>query len=223
MRLATRGQPTVEIRPDWKTQVMSTITDPNIAFILMMIGIYGILFEFMNPGAVAPGVIGGICLIVALTALSVLPVSYGGFALLLLGIGLMVAEAFAPSFGILGLGGIVAFIVGGLFLFDPEDPGIRLSIAWPVLIAIAATSALFFAFVVGLAVKARGRAVRTGSEAMIDSPAEVVSWSGTEGRVRAHGEIWAARSEEKLAPGNKVRIAGRDGLTLIVEGAKRAF
>ena len=123
VQLATKGRRVVEIKPDWKMELMSAITDPNIALILLMIGIYGIIFEFLTPGAVAPGVVGGVCLIVALTALSVLPVNLGGLALLLFGIALMVVEAFAPSV-VIGLGGLVAFVLGALFLFDPGDTDI---------------------------------------------------------------------------------------------------
>lgn len=220
VRLATAGQRIVELKPDWKMRLMSTITDPNVAFILMMLGIYGIIFEFMNPGAVAPGVVGGISLLVGLTALSVLPVSYGGLALLLLGMALMVAEAFAPSFGILGVGGIIAFILGGLFLFDVEDPNIQISLAWPVLLGAALTTAAFMLAVVGLAIKARSRPVLTGAEEMIGSAGEVVSWADGQGHIRVHGEIWAARAEQPLAPGDKVLVAGREGLTLFVRGAK---
>jgi membrane-bound serine protease (ClpP class) len=217
VRLQTKGRPVVVIEPDWKARVMSVIADPNVALILMMIGIYGILFEFWSPGAVAPGVIGGICLIMGLTALSVLPVNYAGLALLLLGIALMVAEAFMPSFGIVGLGGIAAFAIGALFLFDPEQSDIPIQASWQVVAGLTAVSAAFFAGVLGLAVRARQRPVRTGAEEMIGMTGEVVHWAGGEGRVHVRGEIWAARSAASLVKGQKVRVAGRTGLTLAVE------
>jgi membrane-bound serine protease (ClpP class) len=198
-------------------QVMSAISDPNVALILLMIGIYGILFEFWTPGVVAPGVVGGISLLVALAALSVLPVNYAGLALLLFGIGLMVAEAFSPSFGVLGLGGVVAFALGALFLFDPEQSDIPIRVSWQVVAGLTALSATFFAGILGFAVRARRRPVRTGSEEMIGSTGEVVSWTGNEGRVQVHGEIWAARSSHGLAKGQKVRVVSRTGLTLAVE------
>ncbi len=219
VRLNTKGIGLVELEPDWKMHVMSVLTDPNIAFILLLIGVYGILFEFMSPGAVAPGVVGGISLIVALTALSVLPVSYGGLALLLLGIALMALEGAAPSFGVLGLGGIVAFVVGALFLFDPADADIHFAIAWPVIAGAAAVSAAFFAGVLGFALEARRRPVRTGAEEMIGIVGEVVSWSDGRGRIRVHGEIWDARSEQSFMIGQKVRVASRAGLTLMIEAA----
>lgn len=217
MRLETKGRSVVVLERDWKMQLMSAITDPNIALILLMIGIYGILFEFWSPGAIAPGVIGGISLIVALTALSVLPVNFAGLALLLLGIALMVAEKFSPGFGVMGLGGIAAFVVGALFLFDPAQSDIPIRVSWQVVAGMAALSGAFFAGVLGFAVKARQRPVRTGSEDMIGSSGEVVSWADGEGRVLVQGEIWAARSSQSLAKGQKVRVVSRAGLTLSVE------
>lgn len=216
-RLETKGRSVVEIKPDWKMQLMSTITDPNIAVILLMIGIYGILFEFWNPGAIAPGVIGGISLILALTALAVLPLNYAGLALLILGIALMVAEAFSPGFGIAGLGGIAAFALGALFLFDPEQSDIPIAVSWQVVAGLTALSAGFFAGVLGFAVRARHRPVRTGAERMIGSSGEVVSWAENSGRVHVDGEFWEARSSQGLAKGQKVRVISRTGLTLTVE------
>ena len=210
IRLATKGSSVVELKPDWKMRVMSTITDPNIAFILMLIGIYGILFEFMSPGAVAPGVVGSVSLIVALTALSVLPVSYGGLALLLLGIALMVGEAFAPSFGILGLGGVAAFVVGALFLFDPAEADFQFAVAWPVVASTAAVSAMFFAGVLGYALKARRRAVRTGAEEMIGSTGEVHQLERAATVISAPMARSGQRNRERSFPmGRKVRVLGR--------------
>jgi membrane-bound serine protease (ClpP class) len=217
IRLETKGRTVVEIKPDWKMQVMAVISDPNVALLLLMIGIYGILFEFWSPGTVAPGVIGGICLLVALTALSVLPVNYAGLALLLFGISLMVAEAFSPGLGILGLGGAAAFAIGSLFLFDPEQSDVPVAVSWQVVAGLTALSAAFFAGVVGLAVRARRQPVRTGAEQMLGSTGEVLSWEGDEGRVQVHGETWAARSGHVLARGQKVRVVSRTGLTLAVE------
>lgn len=214
-KLRTKGLRVVELKTDWRMQVMAIITDPNIAFILLLFGVYGILFEFMSPGAVAPGVIGGISLIVALTALSVLPVNYGGLALLLLGIALMVLEASAPTFGALGLGGIFAFVVGALFLF--ESPYEELTVAWPVIAGAAAASALFFAGILGFALRARRRPVRTGAEEMIGSAGQVESWANGRGLVRVHGEVWAAQSQQTFTVGQKVRVVGLVGLTLTVE------
>jgi membrane-bound serine protease (ClpP class) len=215
--LQTRGRPVVEIVPVWKSRIMTVIADPNIALILMMIGIYGILFEFWHPGTLIPGVIGAISLIVALAALSVLPVNYAGLALLLLGVALMVAEAFLPSFGIAGFGGIVAFALGALFLFDPEQSDVPIQVSWQVVAGLTAASAAFFLGVLGLAARARTRPVRTGAEQMIGSIGQVLSWHESEGRVHVHGEIWAAQSDATLAKGQLVRVVGLTGLTLAVE------
>lgn len=216
-KLKTKALRVVELKPDWKMRVLAIITDPNIAFILLLFGVYGILFEFMSPGAVAPGVIGGISLIVALTALSILPVNYGGLALLLLGIALMVLEASAPTFGALGLGGIVAFVVGALFLFEPADGDHQVTIAWPLVAGAAAASAAFFAGILGFALRARRRPVRTGVEEMIGSIGEVSNWADGTGHVRVHGEVWSARAKQSFAIGQKVRVVGLAGLTLTVE------
>ncbi len=205
------------IEPNWKVKFLTTITDPNVAFILLLIGVYGIIFEFWSPGLTGPGVVGGICLIVALTALSALPLSSAGLALLALGIALMAAEAFAPGFGILGIGGIAAFIAGAIFLFDPTGADIDLSIAWPIIIAAAVTSALVLVGLLGFVLRERRRRVVTGGEELLDLEGEVVSWKAGEGRVRVRGENWAARSTTDFTKGAKIRVAGRDGLTLIID------
>jgi membrane-bound serine protease (ClpP class) len=217
VRLETSGRQVVVLKPDLKTEIMQVISDPNIALILMTIGIYGILFEFWNPGSVAPGVIGGICLLVGLAALSVLPVNYAGLALLMLGIALMVAEHFLPSFGIVGLGGIAAFAIGALFLFDPEQSDIPIQVSWPVIAGMTALSAVLSLGVVGFAIRARHRPVLTGAEEMIGAVGEVVHWQGGQGRVRVRGEVWAAESTAMLAVGQKVRVVSRTGLILAVE------
>ena len=217
VRLETKGRRVVELTPDWRTEIMQVISDPNVALILMTIGIYGILFEFWNPGVVAPGVIGGICLLVGLAALSVLPVNYAGLALIALGIALMVAEAFLPSFGVVGLGGIAAFAIGALFLFDPDQSDIPIQVSWPVIAGLTALSAVFCLGVLGMAMRARRRPVITGAEEMIGSVGEVTQWAGSKGRVRVRGEIWSAESSLILAEGQKVRVTGRTGLILAVE------
>ena len=217
VRLDTKGSSVIELKPDWKMQLMSAITAPNIALILLMIGIYGILFEFWSPGAVAPGVIGGICLIVALTALAVLPVNYAGLALILFGIALMAAEAFVPGFGIAGLGGIAAFAVGALFLFDPAQSDIPIAVSWHVIAVMAILSAAFFAGVLGFAVRARHRPVRIGDEQLIGRTGKVVSWTENVGRIFIDGETWEARSNQALSIGQSVRVVSRTGLTLTVE------
>lgn len=215
--LATRDKPIIQVDPSWHIQVLQVIADPNVAFILLLIGIYGILFELLNPGAIFPGVIGGISLVLALTALTVLPTNFGGVALLLLGMALLAGEAFTPGFGIMGIGGIVAFILGGLFLFDPDQVDIDFSVSTPLIIGAAIASAGILAGVLGVAVRSRQRQVRTGAEQLIGSSGEVVQWSGQTGRVRVHGETWGARSGSVLLEGDPVVVTDREGLTLIVK------
>lgn len=215
--LATKGAAPTTIETDWRTRLLAVIADPNVAFILFMIGIYGILFEFWHPGTLVSGVIGGVSLILALIALSALPVHYGALALLLLGIALMIGEAFTPGIGILGIGGLVAFIAGAIFLFEGGGWDMQVALSIPVIAgATLATAGLIFG-IVGAAIRSRQRPPATGSEQMIGSTAEVVEWQGQTGRVRVHGEIWAARAAQPPRISDTVRVVGRDGLVLIVE------
>ncbi|WP_104666127.1 NfeD family protein [Ensifer adhaerens] len=212
--LDTTGLVAEDFVPDWRTRLLSVITDPNIAVILMMIGIYGLIFEFLSPGSVAPGTVGGICLLLGLYALSVLPVSYAGIGLILLGIGLMVAEAHSPTFGVLGAGGSIALVLGAAILFDTDTPGLEVS--WSVLATLAAASLGFSLLVARLAFSSRHHAVVTGGEQMIGLAGKVESWTGAAGYVIAHGERWQAVSAETLSKGEAVKVIGRNGLTLEV-------
>ena len=214
--LATRHARVIVVEPDWKLRLLGVLTDPNIAFILLLIGVYGIIFEFWTPGLTGPGVVGAISLIVALMALSALPLNLAGLALLALGMAMMAAEAFTPGFGILGLGGIVAFGLGGLFLFDPAGADIAFAVAWPVVLAAVATNALLFFGLLGLVMRVRRRPVASGPEEMIGLEGVVLDWAEGRGRVRVHGEAWAARAAAGLAPGARVRVLRRDGLVLDV-------
>lgn len=183
-KLATRDAEVIAVEPDWRMRVLGVLANPNIAFLLLLAGIYGLLFEFWNPGALVPGVIGGISLLLALAALAVLPVSYAGLGLVLLGIALMTVEALSPGIGALGIGGVVAFVAGGIFLFDPAGADIAYRVTWPVLAVAAAASAGFFLFALGYAMRARRRRVTTGPEQMIGMPGQVVAWQGPGGSVR---------------------------------------
>lgn len=214
--IATKGAARVVFEPDWRTRLLGVISAPNVAFILLLIGIYGILFEFWNPGGLVAGVIGAVCLLLGLTALTTLPVQFAALGLVVLGIGLMIAEAFAPGFGILGIGGVIAFVAGSLFLFDPAGADIDISVSLPVIIAAAATTGALTLLVLGAAVKARSRPATTGAEQMIGSIGEVIEWHDLTGRIRVHGEMWSARAEQPFAPGEAVRVVQRDELTLIV-------
>lgn len=202
------------VAPDWRTEVLAFITDPNIAYVLLLVGIYGLFFEFSNPGYVLPGVAGVICLLLAMFAFQLLPVNYAGLALIVLGVAFMVAELFFPSFGSLGIGGIIAFVIGSVMLIDTDVPGY--GIAWPVIGAVALASALFLFFVVGAALKARRRPVVSGREQMIGSVGEMLEDSAGEGMVRVQGELWTAKSPVPLKAGQKVRVTAMDGLTLTV-------
>ena len=213
--LRTKDLATVTVAPDWRSELLGVITDPNVAYILMIVGLYGIIFEFYHPGMVVPGTVGAISLLLALYAFNVLPINYVGLALILFGTALMVSEAFVPSFGALGIGGLVAFVVGSIMLMDADVPGFRVYV--PLIGGIATVSAALFLFVGAMAVKARKRAVVSGPEEMIGLAGEVVSWSDDTGRVRTHGEVWQARGAGGLAPGSRVRVRARDGLVLLVE------
>jgi membrane-bound serine protease (ClpP class) len=220
LRLETANLEVVAAPPDWRTRLLALVTNPNVAFILMLIGVYGLIFEFLNPGAVAPGLIGAISLLVALYALAFVPINYAGAALLLFGIALMIAEVHVGAFGALGIGGIAAFVVGALMMFPARGPGSTLS--GGVVAGAAIGSAVLLLFVLTALLRSRKRPVVTGSEALIGAEGETVSWQGGEGRVRVKGEIWLARSDAALAAGNRVKIVGRDGLVLRVEDIRPA-
>ncbi|MDP3908539.1 nodulation protein NfeD [Novosphingobium sp.] len=217
VRLDTGNMVLSEVGPNWRTRLLSVVTNPNIALILMMIGAYGLLFEFMNPGALYPGTIGAICLLVGLYALSVLPVNYAGIALILLGMALMAAEAFAPSFGILGIGGGIALALGAAILFDTDVAEFR--IALPVLGAVAVASLGATLLTTRLALKSRHAKVVSGREEMIGASGRIVDWDGSSGHVHVHGERWRACGAGELHTGQLVRVVAIDGLTLSLEPA----
>jgi membrane-bound serine protease (ClpP class) len=201
--------------PDWRIEFLSIITNPNVAYILLLIGLYGLIFEFYNPGLIVPGVIGGISLLLGLYALQLLPINYAGLALSLLGIALIVAETFAPSFGALGIGGIAAFVIGSIILLDTDTPGYGVS--WPLVAALSGVSGGIMLLTVLLLARSRRRAVVSGPEEMIGSTGTVVDWSENTGMVRVHGEIWRAQADQTLDPGRLVKVTEIDGLTLTVE------
>jgi membrane-bound serine protease (ClpP class) len=213
--LDTRGLAIEQIKPDWRTELLMVITNPNVALILMMIGIYGLIFEFMAPGSFFPGTIGAICLLVGLYALAVLPVNFAGLGLIILGLALMASEAFVTSFGVLGIGGAIAFISGATILIDTDIPAFRIS--WPLTAGIALTSLALSLIIIRLVFSSHNRPVVTGSEAMVRSHGEVLEWRGCRGHVLAHGERWAAISETPLKKGQQVRVAGIAGIILKVE------
>jgi membrane-bound serine protease (ClpP class) len=213
--LQTADREVVAIEPDWRTELLAIITNPNVAYILMLVGIYGIILEFYNPGMFFPGVAGAISLLLALYAFQVLPVNYAGLALIGLGIAMMVGEMLMPSFGALGVGGIIAFVVGSVMLMDTDLPGFGVS--WQVVGGVALTAALLLMLMMTMLARSQRRAVVTGQEEMIGSVGQVLDWGTGEGHVRVRGEIWRARGPAGLAPGRKARIQAIHGLTLEVE------
>ncbi len=214
-RLRTRGATVIPFAEDWRSQLLSVITNPSLALLLMMVGIYGLLFEFANPGLVAPGVIGAICLLLALFALQMLPVNYAGLALILLGLGLLVAEPFVGSFGALGVGGVAAFAFGCVILIDSDSPG--WGIPLPLIALLALVTAAFLLLVVGLATKARRRPVVTGVQTLVGASGELLEYTSGQGWALVQGEHWKVHGPQQLHAGDRVRITSlRDGVLEVV-------
>lgn len=207
------------VEPDWRTQLLAVITNPSVAYILMLIGIYGLFFEFSNPGFVLPGVAGAICLLLAMYAFQLLPVNYAGLALILLGIAFIAAELYLSGFGAFGMGGIIAFVVGSLMLIDTEMPGYGIS--WPVIAGITLASGLFLVSIIGMALKSRRSPIVSGREELIGAVGEMLEDASREGMARIHGEIWNVRCAQPLIQGQKVRVTGMDGLVLQVTSAEK--
>jgi membrane-bound serine protease (ClpP class) len=218
--LATARAPVVAVEPDWRGRLLAVIGDPSVVLVLMMIGVYGLLFEFMSPGYVAPGVIGGVCLLLGLWGLQMLPVNYAGLGLILLGLAFFVAEAYMPSYGTLGIGGVVAFAFGALLLVDSDLPGF--SVSRPLIGALALVSLGAVVGIVGMAERARRRPVVSGVPRMIGEPGEVIEFAGGEGWATVEGERWRVRAAQPLAPGQRVRVMRVDGLVLEVSPADGA-
>lgn len=213
-RLHVRGLPSDRIEPGFRQRVLALIADPNVAYILMMLGFYGMLFELQNPGAILPGVVGAICLILAFLAFSVLPVNYAGLALIALAIVFFVAEIKVATHGVLTAGGVLALVLGSLILFETGGTGPRLS--WGVIAGAALATSAFFAFVVGAGIAAQRRKITTGRQGLVGARAIALDRLGPEGRVRVGDELWSAISETPVEPGANVEITGMDGLRLSV-------
>ena len=213
--LETRNLAVERIEPDWRNELLAVITNPNIAYILMLLGIYGLFFELANPGNILPGVIGGISLLLALYALQVLPVNYAGLGLMILGVCFMVGELFMPSLGILGVGGVIAFVIGSVILFDREGGNIAVSL--PLIIAVSLLTAGFFFIVVRSVFTATRRPVVTGAEELIGATGRIISDFEGSGAMRIHGEQWQVRSNSPMREGDAARVVDREGLILQVE------
>jgi membrane-bound serine protease (ClpP class) len=214
--LSTAGLAIVTLAPDWRTELLGLITDPNVAFILLLIGVYGVIFEFLSPGTIAPGLIGTISLVVALYALNFLPINYAGAGLMLLGAVLIGVEAHIGAFGVIGIGGIVAFMIGAIMMF-PSAPGFGLS-PWVIAQAVIVTAGLLL-FVLGVVFRSRRRVVIAAMRALLGAEGEALSWRGRQGRILIKGERWRARAAAPLQPGTRVKVIDRDGVVLVVEAA----
>ena len=193
---------------------MAVIADPNLAYILLLIGIYGLIYEFTNPGIGGPGIIGTICLLLAFYAFQILPISYVGLALILLGIGLMVTEAFTPSFGVLGVGGVAAFVIGSVVLMDTDLPAFR--IAYPLIGGFAVSSLLLLAVGLNMIVRSRRRIAITGNESLLQQTVVALEDFHGSGHVRLLGERWRAVSTQPVRKNEVLQIVAVDGLTLHV-------
>lgn len=223
--LHTAHAPLITLEPDWRSRFLAVITDPSVALILLMLGMYGLFFEFANPGFVLPGVVGAISLLLGLFAMQMLPISYVGLGLIFLGIAFLIGEAFLPTFGSLGFGGVVAFVVGATMLMDTDVPGYGIPV--PLIAAVVVFSVAFVLGVSRLALRARRRPVVTGSEALIGCVGVVLdggllpepehaAGGPLAGWARVHGERWRVSSTTPAAPGQSVRVTARNGLTLTV-------
>jgi len=215
VKLATQGLTVERIDPDWRTQLLSVITHPTIAYGLLLIGLYGLLLEGYNPGVMFPGVIGVIALMLALFALQILSVNYAGLALVVLGVGMIIAEFHVPAFGSLGLGGLIAFVVGSIILFDAETPG--MAIGLPLIAGIATVGGLVVLAIAFLGARSQRRPVVTGERVMVGQTAEAVENFNERGQVRYAGELWNAHTATPLTVGQQVRIVKVEGLGLWVE------
>lgn len=217
LRLA--GARTVEIEMGWRQRVLSTLAHPNIAYILLSLGVLGLTIELWNPGSVLPGVVGGICLILAFFTFQVLPVNYAGVLLILFGLVLLLLEIKVTSYGLLGAGGVVSLILGSMILVDSPAPELRVSVS--LIVPTVAAMAAILVFLVRLAIQAQRRRSVTGESGMIGQNAVVIAAipAGGEGRVRLMGEVWTARSDDSVGAGDRVVVAAMDGLTLTVRAA----
>ena len=214
--LHVAGAQAAEVVPDWRTKFLGIITNPSVAYLLILVGAYALLFEFMNPGLILPGVVGTIALLVAAYALHLLPVNYAGLALMLIGIGFMVAEAFLPTYGSLGIGGLIAFVLGSIMLIeDTNVPGFEIPIA--LIGGVAAASAGFLIFVIGMLVRSHKRPVVSGREHMIGAAGEALEDFDGEGWARVRGEQWRVRARGPVRRGERLRVTAMQGLVLTVE------
>ncbi|WHZ18155.1 MAG: putative serine protease [Rhodanobacteraceae bacterium] len=215
--LHTRGAALTSIDPGWRSNFLGVLANPSVAYILLLIGLGGLVMEGMHPGGVLPGVVGAICLLLALYAFQLLPVNFAGLGLILLGVVLIVSEAFVPAYGVLGTGGVISFVIGSVILMHTGVPGY--GIALPVVVGVAIAAAGILAGIVWMAMRSRSRPVVSGREEMVGARAEVVADFEGLGAVHVHGERWQARSDVALKRGQNVIVTGLHGLVLEVRPA----
>lgn len=208
-KMNTRQATIITYEMSWRQRLLDTITNPNIAYILMMIGIYGVLFELYNPGSILPGIVGGICLIIGLYSLQTLPVNYAGLLLIVFAVILFLLEIKIPSYGLLTIGGIAALVMGSLMLFDTPSPFLRVS--WEVIITMVIASVLFFVFAIGMAIRTHRTKPITGQQGMIGEIGEVILAIDPVGTIKIHGEIWTATSDKLIEAGKRVEVVEYDG------------
>lgn len=216
--LRTKGASVEYMEMGWVANLLNIISDPNVAYILFLLGLYGLMFELYSPGTILPGVIGGICIILALYAMHTLPVNYAGLALIVFAVILFLLEIKIVSHGLLGIGGVVSLFLGSLMLFRSEQDWGLGGLSWSVIITAVVVTSLFFLFIVGLGLKAQRAKPATGLEGMIGETGEAVDELNPNGMVRVHGELWNAQSQgEAIKPGQKIKVTGIRNLTLFVE------
>jgi membrane-bound serine protease (ClpP class) len=215
--IMTKNAQVERIERGWRFDLLDILTDPNIAYILMMLGMYGLFFEFYNPGSIFPGVVGGICIILAFYSFQTLPINYAGLALILFGLILFLLEIKITSYGALSIGGVISLLLGSMMLIDSPEDMVRIS--WGVIIPVVLVTLLFFLFIVGFGIKAQARRVTTGIEGMIGETGVVIDTipAGGIGKVRVHGEIWNALSNQPVEKEMRVKIIAVDNLTLKVD------
>jgi membrane-bound serine protease (ClpP class) len=212
--LETSGLVTEQLEPDWRSEFLAVITSPTIAYLLLLVGIYGLILEGYHPGAILPGVVGAISLLTALYAFQMLPVNYAGLGLIILGIILMIAEVMSPSFGVLGFGGIIAMVFGSIILIDTDVPGYAVSRS--LIGAIAVAGSLGMMAIIWIAVRARQRPVVSGREELVGATGVALEDFAGAGHVHVHSERWNAVSEAPVRENQAVVVTGLDGLTLKV-------
>ncbi|WP_428609254.1 NfeD family protein [Sedimenticola sp.] len=209
------ASPRVVLNPDWRSEFLAVITNPNVAYVLMLVGLYGLIFEFSNPGFGLPGILGATCLLVALYAFQILPVSYAGLGLMLLGVGLIAAEVMMPSFGVFGVGGLIAFIVGSIMLMDTEIPAYQ--IAMPIIVALAVMTGAILFLVLGMVLRARRRPRVFDTASLLNQPMTVERVDETQVLARFEGELWSVHCMDPLRVGDRVKVKAMHGLTLEVD------